>query len=284
MAALPPRRPPACAGRFYEGTAERLQAQVQALLEPDAPRLPARAVVCPHAGLMYSGAVAGAVYSRITIPSTVILVGPNHTGYGPPLSVYSEGEWLLPGGAVPIAADLARALLARCPRAQSDHLAHQYEHCLEVQLPFLRALRPDIQILPIVVGFRDLEACRTLGLALAAIIEEAPTPPLLIASTDLTHCGPGFGQSPPSGLTAEAFAHRQDRLALDAVQTLDGERLHRTVEEHQITMCGYVPSTAVLFAAKALGAGKASVVRYATSADVSGDVDRVVGYGGAILT
>jgi AmmeMemoRadiSam system protein B len=284
MAVLPPQRPPACAGQFYEGAADRLQAQVQALLEPDAPRLPARAVVCPHAGLMYSGAVSGAVYSRVTLPSTAILVGPNHTGYGPPLSVYSEGEWLLPGGAVTIAADLAQALLARCPQAQPDHLAHQHEHCLEVQLPFLRALRPDIQILPIVVGFRDLETCRALGHALAAIIEEAPTPPLLIASTDLTHCGPGFGQSPPPGLTAEAFAHRQDRLALDAVQTLDGERLHRTVEEHQITMCGYVPSTAVLFAAKALGAGKASVVRYATSADVSGNMDRVVGYGGVILT
>ena len=184
---------------------------------------------------------------------------------------------------MPIAADLGRMFLAHCPRAQSDHLAHQYEHCLEVQLPFLRALRPDIQILPIVVGFRDLETCRDLGRALTAVIEEAPTPPLLIASTDLTHCGPGFGQSPPSGLTAEAFAHRQDRLALDAVQTLDGTRLHQTVEAHQITMCGYIPSTAVLFAAKALGAGKASVVRYATSADVSKDVDRVVGYGGVIL-
>ncbi|MBI3808013.1 MAG: AmmeMemoRadiSam system protein B, partial [Nitrospirae bacterium] len=177
MGTLPAQRPTAVAGRFYEGTADRLTAQVQALLELGAPRVDARAILCPHAGLMYSGAVAGAVYSRITIPSTVILVGPNHTGYGPPLSVYSEGAWLLPGGAVPIAADLGRLFLARCPQAQSDHLAHQYEHCLEVQLPFLRALRPDIQILPIVVGFRDLEACRDLGRALAAVIEEAPTPP-----------------------------------------------------------------------------------------------------------
>jgi hypothetical protein len=284
MGTLPPQRQPAVAGRFYEGAAERLQAQVQALLEPDAPRVEARAIVCPHAGLMYSGAVAGAVYSRVTLPSTAILVGPNHTGYGPPLSVYSEGEWLLPGGSLTIAADLGRLLLARCPQARSDHLAHQYEHCLEVQIPFLRALRPDIQILPIIVGFRDLEACRALGLALATVIEAAPSPPLLIASTDLTHCGPGFGQSPPPGMTAEAFAHRQDRLALDAVQTLDGERLHRTVEDHQITMCGYAPSTAVLFAAKALGVNQARVVRYATSADVSRDVDRVVGYGGLILT
>jgi len=190
----------------------------------------------------------------------------------------------VPGGAVTIAADLGRMFLARCPQAQSDHLAHQYEHCLEIQLPFLRALRPDIQILPIIIGVRDLDTCLAVGRALAAVIEEAPTPPLLIASTDLTHCGPDFGQTPPPGLTAEAFAHRQDRLALDAVQTLDGMILHQTVEAHHITMCGYVPCAAVLFAAKALGAGAATLVRYATSADVNGDVNRVVGYGGVILT
>src|SRR5213592_2063613 len=125
--------------------------------------------------------------------------------------------------------------------------------------------------------------CRAVGSALAAVIEEAPTPPLLIASTDLTHCGPGFGQSPPPGLTAEAFAHQQDRLAIEAIYTLDGERLHQTVETHQVTMCGYVSTTTVLFAARTLGARQAQLVRYATSADVSGDVHRVVGYAGLIM-
>jgi AmmeMemoRadiSam system protein B len=232
---------------------------------------------------MYSGAVAGAVYSRVTFPATAILVGPNHTGFGPPLSVYSEGEWLLPGGSLTVAADLARSFLTRCPQAQPDHVAHLSEHCLEVQLPFLHALRPDIQILHIVLGFRNLETCQAVGSALASVIEEAPTPPLLIASTDLTHCGPGFGQSPPPGLTAEAFAHQQDRLAIEAIYALDGERLHQTVEIHQVTMCGYVPTTAVLFAARTLGARQAQLVRYATSADVSGDVHRVVGYAGLLL-
>jgi len=283
MANLPMRRDPACAGRFYEATPERLHAQVRSLLEPNADRAPMRAVVCPHAGLMYSGSVAGAVYSRVMLPSTAILVGPNHTGLGPPLSVYAEGEWALPGGALTVAADLARALRKHCPQAVPDHLAHLREHCLEVQLPFLQMLRPDIQILPVILGFRDLEICRVLGRALAAVIEEAPTPPLLIASSDLTHCGPGFGQDAPPGLTAETFAHRQDRLALDALQTLDGEHLHRTVEHHQITMCGYVPTTAVLCAARLLGATQANLVRYATSADVSGDVNRVVGYAGVLI-
>jgi hypothetical protein len=232
---------------------------------------------------MFSGAVAGAVYSRVTIPSTVILIGPNHTGEGPPLSVYGEGQWLVPGGALPVATDLAHALRAHCPLAEFDHLAHLNEHCLEVQLPFLHALRPGIQILPIVVGFRNLESCQALGIALAAVIEAAPSPPLLIASTDLTHCGPGFGQSPPPGLTADAFARGQDQLALEALKSLDGERLHRTVESREITMCGYVPTTAMLFAVRAMSGSRATVVRYATSADVSGDVDRVVGYAGVVL-
>src|SRR5881409_13642 len=243
------------------------------------PRL-RRALLRRHAGAL---ARAGAVYSRVTFPATAILVGPNHTGFGPPLSVYSEGEWLLPGGSLAVAADLARLFLTRCPQAQPDHVAHLNEHCLEVQLPFLHALRPDIQILPIVLGFRNLETCRAVGSALAAVIEEASTPPLLIASTDLTHCGPGFGQSPPPGLTAEAFAHQQDRLAIEAIYALDGERLHQTVEIQQVTMCGYVPTTAVLFAARTLGARQAQLVRYATSADVSGDVHRVVGYAGLIM-
>lgn len=283
MGTLPAQRLPAVAGRFYEAEPERLQAQVRTLLEPDAPRSTARGIMCPHAGLMYSGAVAGAVYSRVTLPSTAILVGPNHTGHGPPLSVYGEGEWLIPGGTLTVATDLADILRAHCPLAEFDHLAHLNEHCLEVQLPFLHVLRPGIQILPIVVGFRDLESCRALGVALAAVIEAAPSPPLLIASTDLTHCGPGFGQWPPTGLTADAFARRQDQLALEALHTLDGERLHRTVEDKHITMCGYVPTTAVLFAVRTLGGNNASVVRYATSADVSGDVDRVVGYAGAVF-
>lgn len=277
-------RDPACAGSFYDASPERLRAHVRILLEPETERLPARAIVCPHAGLAYSGEVAGSVYSRVGLPATAILIGPNHTGQGPPVSVYADGEWAIPGGVLTVAADLARVLLARFPLATADHLAHRNEHCLEVQLPFLSLLKPDIQILPIVLGFRDLETCRALGHVLAALIEEAATPPLLIASSDMTHCGPGFGQWPPPGLTAEAFAHQQDRLALDALETLDGEQLHRTVERHEITMCGYVPTTAVLFAARLLGATKAVVTRYATSADMSQDVNRVVGYAGVVIT
>jgi AmmeMemoRadiSam system protein B len=276
-------RPPACAGSFYEASAEGLHQQIQSLLEPQASALSAIAMVCPHAGLMYSGNVAGAVYSRVLLPRIAILVGPNHTGHGPPLSVYAKGEWAIPGGALHVAEELAQALLSTCADAVSDHLAHEYEHCLEVQIPFLLMRRPDIQILPIVVGVRDLGSCLALGQALAAVTKSCEDPPILIASTDMTHCGPGFGQSPPPGLTADAFARVQDRVALDALRTLDEHEFHRTIETQDITMCGYAATTAVLHAARSLGARNADVIRYATSAESSGDVKRVVGYAGVVI-
>jgi len=276
-------RPPACAGTFYEASAPGLHQQVNSLLEPDAVALPAIAIVCPHAGLMFSGSVAGAVYSRVRIPQTAILVGPNHTGYGPPLSVYARGKWAIPGGLVSIAEDLAQAFLTLCADAAPDHLAHQYEHCLEVQIPFLLAKRPDIQILPIVLGIQNLASCLALGAALAALVKTQDEPPILIASSDLTHCGPGFGQSPAPGLTADAFARCQDRLALNALCALKEREFHRTIETHNITMCGYAPTTAVMHAARLLGAQNATVIRYATSAEISGNVNQVVGYAGVTL-
>jgi AmmeMemoRadiSam system protein B len=170
-----------------------------------------------------------------------------------------------------------------CSDARADELAHQYEHSLEVQLPFLVVRRPDISILPIVVGVRDLQHCLALGRALADIAKSAVEPPLLIASSDMTHCGPGFGQSPPAGLTADVFARQQDGIALKTLQTMDEGKFHHTIETHDITMCGYAPTTAVLYAARILGAQHAAVTRYATSAEVSGDVHRVVGYAGVVI-
>jgi len=276
-------RSPACAGSFYEAQAAELTSQVHSLLELDVSPVQATAVVCPHAGLMYSGKVAGAVYSRVTIPRTVILVGPNHTGEGPPISVWARGKWAIPGALLPVAEDLAHAFLAICAEARADELAHQYEHSLEVQLPFLATRRPDITILPIIVGVRDLRRCLALGLALASVTKSAVESPLLIASSDMTHCGPGFGQSPPAGLTADAFARRQDGIALKALQTLDEDEFHHTIETFDISMCGYAPTTAVLYAARILGAQHAAVTRYATSAEVAGDVNRVVGYAGVVI-
>lgn len=262
-------REPAVAGQFYSASSEALERDVARYLDLPGSPLPAIAVVSPHAGLMYSGHVAGAVLARVAVPSTVILVGPNHTGLGPPASLFAAGTWRIPGGDIPVDSALAGEILARWPTAVADTEAHRLEHCLEVQLPFLRHLRPDLRIVPIVLGTADPETCRDLGQCLAAVVHAGgPERPLLLASTDLNHYEP------------DQVTREKDRLAIDAILALDPDRLAVTVRAHGITLCGVGPTAAVLHAARALGAGGATLVRYATSGDAGGDRDHVVGYAG----
>lgn len=268
-------RSPAVAGQFYSASAASLEAEVAGYLDASASAAPMTAVICPHAGLMYSGHVAGAVLSRVVLPDTVILLGPNHTGMGPAVSVFPEGAWQIPGGTVSVDRDLARAILARYPDAQADTSAHQREHCLEVQLPFLRRQRRDVRIVPIVLGTRDPLVCRTLGRCLAALIEElsgtassSGNRPLLLASTDMNHYEP------------DDVTRDKDRHAIAAIERLDPDGLDAAVTGHDISMCGVAPTLAVLHATRALGRTGATLVRYATSADRGGDRRRVVGYAG----
>ncbi len=270
-------RQPAVAGQFYSASPETLAADVARYLDPTATAQPAVALVSPHAGLMYSGHVAGAVYARVSIPSTVVLIGPNHQGLGPPLSVYPGGTWLIPGGAVHVDSDLVAALLADCPKAEADTSAHLYEHCLEVQLPFLYRLRPDVRIVPVVFGHAPQTAYEEFGLCLARIIRSRgvrqadEAGPLLIASTDLTHYEP------------DPIVRAKDRHAIEAIRRLDPSGLGAAVRQHRITMCGFGATLAVLHAARALGASGGSLVRYATSGDISGERDQVVGYAGLTI-
>ncbi len=271
-------RQPAVAGSFYTASPSALAAEVSRYLTTPHPPRPAIGVICPHAGLMFSGHVAGAVLSQVTPPATAILVGPNHTGVGPPISVYSKGAWLIPGGEVQIDEKLAEAILAQCPQAEADTLAHRAEHCLEVQLPFLRHLRTDIRIVPIVVGTTNQDLCQELGRVLAKVIQdsagqpEGPGPPLLLASTDMSHYEP------------DDITREKDRHALDAIGHLDAAELDAAVRTHRITMCGFSPTIAFLHSVRQLGARRAALVRYATSGDVTGDRDRVVGYAGFVIT
>lgn len=276
-------RHPAVSGSFYSASPAALSAEVARHLASTHPPRPAIGVICPHAGFMYSGHVAGAVLSQVTPSSTVILVGPNHTGFGPPISVFPEGTWLIPGGEVRVDDRLAQAILSRCPSAQADTSAHCSEHCLEVQLPFLYHLRPDIRIVPIVVGTTRPDLCEELGRCLAHVVqafealpEGGSQPgradrPLLLASTDMSHYEP------------DHVTRAKDRYALDAIGNLDAEQLTSAVRTHSITMCGFSPTLAVLHGARRLGASQATLVRYATSGDVTGDRDRVVGYAGFVI-
>jgi len=265
-------RTPAVAGPFYSATAAALEDEVARCLDGSAQPRPMIAAICPHAGLMYSGPVAGSVYSRIALPETVILVGPNHTGFGPAVSVYPEGAWQMPGGAVTINRELVEKILALCPHAEADTSAHQREHCLEVQLPFLQNRRRQVRIVPIVLGMRDPALCRAIGDCLAAVIAQsagtAGGQPLLVASTDMNH------------YESDTITREKDRHAIEAIERLDPDRLDAVVTTRRISMCGIAPTLAVLHAARALGATGATLVRYATSGDRNEDRARVVGYAG----
>lgn len=265
-------RPPAVAGQFYSASAEQLDRDVARYLDLAVTPGPAIAVLCPHAGLMYSGHVAGAVLAEVVVPRRVILVGPNHWGDGPAVSLFDDGAWEIPGATVPVDRDLAAALRSRCPAIEADTTAHRYEHSLEVQLPLLRRRQRDLRILPILLATRDRNTCRELGLALADLVRGAGAePPLLLASSDLNHYEP------------DEPTRAKDRLAVEAILALDPDRLASVVRAHDISMCGLAPAMAVLHAARALGAGGARLVRYATSADAGGERSRVVGYAGILI-
>jgi AmmeMemoRadiSam system protein B len=270
MEARPVRRP-AVAGAFYPDRPEAVTAALDRLMPLVEPRHTPRAVVVPHAGWTYSGRVAGAVYGRLAPPALAVILGPNHTGLGPAGSVMARGRWALPGGDLAIAEPLAEALLAAGAALEPDVAAHAEEHAIEVQLPFLRRLRPDLRFVPVTLGRRDLAFCAAIGGAVARAVTVAREPVLIVCSTDLNHYEP------------QRISNRKDRLAIEAMLSLDPARLDDTVRAHRISMCGIAPALATLFALGALGGGRAELVRYETSGDVSGDLDRVVGYAGMII-
>ncbi len=261
-------RMPAVAGQFYPGTARELDRDVRGRTAERKDRIPALGIVSPHAGYVYSGNVAGAVYSAVEIPERHVIFCPNHTGLGPDAAVMSAGAWRMPWGDVPVDGPLAAELLSACPLLSADESAHRMEHSLEVQLPFIRRFRAEFRFVPVTLGRLSLPRCRELGDAVAGVLRGLSPRPLLIASSDMTH------------YESDKAARAKDRKAIDRMLALDPEGLYDVVRSERITMCGVIPATVVLFAVRALGASKASLVRYATSGEASGDYDQVVGYAG----
>lgn len=280
-------RRPAVAGYFYSAELESLRSEVGRFILPDAPKRRVMGAVVPHAGFMYSGPVAGAVYSSIELPDVVILIGPNHTGLGAPLSIMAKGDWETPLGVVKINEPLASKLIDKFPRLEMDSLAHMREHSLEVQLPFIQYFKKVFSIVPIQMMDVRLETCRALGHAVAEVIKElrqqgaggkeadrwkSETPDILIiASSDMSHYVP-----------AET-AREKDFKAIQKILDLDPEGLYRVIRDLDITMCGFGPAVAMLYACKELGATKAELVKYANSGDVTGDYVQVVGYAGVVV-
>jgi MEMO1 family protein len=265
-------RPPAVAGRFYPDDASELTRQIAALAPySEERRQPAIACLVPHAGYRYSGHVAGAVYARLKLPRRFLLLGPRHFPRGKPQAIVSEGVWETPLGCAEIDSELARDLREAYPQLCEDEVAHQTEHALEVQLPFLQLLAKDFRFVPIALGPVDYSQLETLGAAIAEILRRRGESVMMIASSDMNH------------YESDEITRRKDGLALERVLALDAASLFKVVREEGITMCGIGPVVSVLTAARLLGATQANLVRYGTSGDVNGDRREVVGYAGVIV-
>ncbi|RMG99263.1 MAG: AmmeMemoRadiSam system protein B [Deltaproteobacteria bacterium] len=264
-------RHPAVAGRFYPGTAAEIRRALGALFpSPPPDAVDAKMILCPHAGWIYSGAICAETVARVNVPRTCLLLGPNHTGMGAPVSLWSGGPWRIPGAEIPVDADLARRLVATGGFAP-DRAAHRYEHCLEVIVPMLWARNPEVHIVPVVLGGLALADCLELGSRIAGVLSRRDDPVLVVVSSDMSHYVPA------------EIARRKDALALAHVEAVDPQGLYTTVVEHDISMCGFIPATVGLATARALGATRGTIVRYGNSGEASGDFDRVVGYAGAIV-
>ena len=264
-------RNPVVAGQFYPGSASQLKEMIRGMVNEKATREEVIGLVSPHAGYIYSGPVAGATISRIKFKDTFIIIGPNHTGRGKPLSIITEGTWETPLGQIEIDSELAKRILAASSHLEEDHIAHQSEHSIEVQLPFLQYFKPDIRLVPIILAYHSGATYKEIGRDIAKAIKELDKKVVIIASSDMTHYEP------------QESAQKKDTKAIEAILDLDEDELLKRVDELNISMCGYAPTASLISAAKELGATGAELVRYQTSGDITGDYSAVVGYAGIII-
>jgi AmmeMemoRadiSam system protein B len=267
-------RQPAVAGRFYPSDPAELTALVRKYTKTDPHHTPisVRACLVPHAGYIYSGHVTGAVLARIALPRKIIVLGVRHYPRGEQAAILSSGAWRTPLGDAPIDEPLAEALRKACPLLREDSVAHSAEHSLEVQLPFLQVLAPGFTFVPVALGTVRLESLVSVGEAIALVLGNSKESVLLLTTSDLNH------------YEDDATTRIKDRKAIDQLLALNPRGLYDACRDEDISMCGLGPAAAMLTALNALGAKKTELVKYATSADVSGDRDAVVGYAGMIFS
>ena len=267
------RREAVVAGQFYASGKEALRREVEKLIDLNATREEVIGAVSPHAGYMYSGAVAGSVLSLIKPKNTYIILGPNHTGLGEALGIDKNEVWSTPLGDICINRELADAIKSNCRFVKNDSLSHAHEHSIEVQIPILQVIQESFKIVPIVVAQAGLEVYRAVGEAIAKSVKDLGMKKnvAIIASSDMTH------------YESSESAKKKDSVAIDVILSLDEGRLVDIVEEFDISMCGYAPTAIMLSAAKSLGAKTARLIKYQNSGDASGDYQSVVGYAGIII-
>jgi len=262
-------RAPAVSGQFYPRNKNDLHREISRCFA-DIPILHRKVLgaVVPHAGYMYSGNTAAYVYSSLEKSDTFVLIGPNHTGYGSPVSVSSE-KWSTPLGEVSSDIEFIKALPKRI--IDVDETAHKYEHSIEVQLPFLQYRFQEFKIVPICMGMQDEETAVEVGKELADAVHKLNKKIVIIASSDFTHYKP------------DKVARENDTDYIKSILDLDIPGFYRKLYERNASVCGYGPIAAMLTASKELGAKKATLLKYSTSGDTTGDISTVVGYAGIIL-
>ena len=266
-------RLPAVAGQFYPDNPKELSAVVEKYtkVESQKPKVKARACLVPHAGYMYSGGVAGAVFAHIALPAKILLIGVRHYPQGAPLAILSEGAWRTPLGDVPIESSLALRLRKECAALREDSVAHSREHSLEVELPFLQVLSPGFSFVPVAVGTVRFDELRETGEGIARALQDTPEEILIVTSSDMNH------------YEDDETTREKDGRAIECMLKLDPQGLYEVCREEHISMCGLGPAVTMLTAIKRLGTQNAELVRYATSGDVNGKRDEVVGYAGLIF-
>ena len=266
-------RLPAVSGRFYPSNATELTALIREFTrtEKNAVPVPAKACLVPHAGYVYSGNVAGAVFTRIAIPKKIVILGVRHYPRGENAAILSSGAWRTPLGDAMIDAPLAEAIRAACPLLREDDVAHRDEHSLEVQIPFLQILQPEFTFVPVALGTVRYDDLVTIGEAIGRTLAAFGEEIFLLTTSDLNH------------YENDATTRIKDHKAIERILALDARGLYDTCRNEKISMCGLGPAVAMLTALKELGRTRSELVRYSTSGDVSGDFSAVVGYAGMLF-
>jgi len=267
-------RRPIVADKFYPGSKNLLEKQIRSFIKENTQEN-ALACIMPHAGYVYSGAVATQTASSVKIKENIILLGPNHTGMGSAFSIMSKGKWQTPLGEIDINQSIAENLKKECPNIEEDETAHIYEHSLEVELPILQVLsKANFSIAPLVLMPADKSKYEKISQAIYNTLTKLKITDktLIVASSDMTH------------YETQESAKKKDGLAIEAILNLNEDLLMERVEKYDISMCGYVPVAITIMAAKKLGAKKAKLIKYQTSGEISGDYEAVVGYAGIVIS
>ncbi|MFW5907177.1 MAG: MEMO1 family protein [Candidatus Natronoplasma sp.] len=266
-------RRPAVAGQFYPGTEGGLKQKIEECFEHDlgpgdipseeGNKREIKGLVCPHAGYVYSGPVAAHSYKALMengLPETAIILGPNHHGMGAGVAL-AEDPYSTPLGTAEIDEDIAESLAGGV--IQRDDVAHQREHSLEVQIPFLQYLSRSIKVVPICLNKQDLKTSKKLGERIKKTVATDQKDVVVIASTDFSH------------YVLKENAEKKDKMAIDKILANDPDGLFQTVQENNISMCGYGAVAAMMIGS---GGEKGELLKYATSGDVMPQKE-VVGYG-----